>query len=291
MHDYDDGEARAYASCPMTGEDILADIHLRNAQRQPIALGKVHDFAAPSPYADFDTALNTVIAKAAADDFARRRLIAALERAGLTTKTKSRTAPLSPDFRVMEVAIFDNWPSGTQRKGSPHRYALSIKAWMTDDVDFHADTPDFKGNVTLMNSEALLAKAETVRNPKRCLTPLSAEYVAMIEGDVAPWMIETNFLGGMIFSKPHGEGTVFHDRQMVVIDPTALEVRSASMAMILRLGDKLIPIADWSTTDAGGKDFEPIVDKTGTMKARVVMQARHALSRRMSGLATNLPRA
>ncbi len=293
-HEYGDDGTSAYASIPMSGTDILADIRQRNAQRQPIELGTVHDFSAsrPDPHLEFDTALALVIGTAANDAYARRKLLSALEGALIELrKTKARTAPLSPDFRTLEVTVYDNWPSGSKKKSFPHRYALSIRAWSGDGIDFISDAPDFRGNVTLMDAEALRQKAEVIRSPKKCITPLSDAYWSMIDDDVATLMAEQSFLGGMLISKPHGEGTIYHDQQVVVLDPVGLEAQATDMAMILMVGGELRPITDWSATDAGGKSFPAIHDKTGAVKARVVMQARIASTRRMAGWSTNLPTA
>ncbi len=197
-------------------------------------------------------------------------------------RTKQTTGPMPLDPTAIQVSIWDNWSAETPRKYYRQRYGVDIKAWVGTEIDFQEH--DWKGSATLMDAATLRLAAANAHDPnhktmgKLNKNPISAEYEAMIM--VACDTIEdTGLCGGMMVSKPHGSGTLRHDRQMVLADVAAIKVGDMATKLHILLDEvTLIKLSAWSTKVAGPSG-RPLGSKSDPKTGHItpcIMQSRWA---------------
>jgi len=192
--------------------------------------------------------------------------------------SKRVTAPMPHGAQAIQVSIWDNWLRDEPRKSKPFRYGVTIKVWMDAAIDFRrSDQVDWTGTATLMDGTSLKAKAAKMRGGKGVTYPISAEYEEMILAACGQ-MDGTDLNAGMMVSKPKGEGTLCHDRQMVLADVAAIKAGDTSARCVI-LVDEMTPITmpAFSTLDAAGKPLQGRANsKSADLAAMCVFQARWA---------------
>ncbi|MBB4859443.1 hypothetical protein HNO88_002772 [Novosphingobium chloroacetimidivorans] len=242
----------------------------------------------PSPRALMSEAYQTVIGIAQADPAMMAELQDWLMMDHIKpTKRKTHPMPLAPE--LIEVSIWDNWDNGKPVKGQPNRYGVNIKAWASAaDVDFRKlDQVDWSGRVSLMPPADLRKVSKKAQQKKGAMKegkwspgqvyPISPEYAAMIE--TACVTMEVNALqGGLLVTKIYGEGTLRHEKQMMLVDTAAVTAGDTNATAVIWVDDETpIQLPAWSTCDAAGKPLpESYNDKNGK-HAKCVMQCRYAL--------------
>jgi len=190
---------------------------------------------------------------------------------------KRLCSPMPHIPELIEVSIWDNWMGDKPVKGQPHRFGVNIKAWTTTDVDFRKlDSVDWSGRVSLMSPTALRKASAKAQTTKGQTYPISPEYAAMID-DACGMMEDRGLAGGMIVTKPYGEGTLRHDRQMMIVDTAAILAGDVAATAVIWVDDETpIMLPAWSTTDAAGKPLPESVDPKTGKHSTCVMQVRYA---------------
>lgn len=229
-----------------------------------------------TPRSELVDAYQTIL-RVTRGDVNLKSLFEELLRDGGFKPAKRVTAPMPREPELIELSIWDNWMGDKPVKGQPQRYGANIKAWTTTEVDFRKlDAVDWTGRVSLMSAPALRKASAKAQATKGQTYPISPEYAAMIE--CACVGMEANGLaGGMVVSKPYGEGTLRHDRQMLLVDTTAILAGDVAAAAVIFVDDETtIKLPAWSITDAAGKPLPQSFDSKTGKHSICVMQVRYA---------------
>lgn len=199
--------------------------------------------------------------------------------------TKRKTAPMPFGPAAIQVSIWDNWLGDKPRKSKPHRWGVTIKVWTDAEIDFRdTSAVDWNGTATLMDATALRAKGDKMRGPKGQTYPISSAYHQMIM-DLCETLPDAGMSAGMMVSKPRGEGTLCHDRQMVLADVAAITAGDTSAKLVILLDENTpLVMPAFSTQDAAGKPLGSRRNaKSGEVDATCVMQARWAADAKRLG--------
>lgn len=165
-----------------------------------------------------------------------------------------RSCPLS--FSAIEVALFDNWGSVTKPKGSKtakvkaNRFGGKVKVW---DAEARIDLkePDFVAFVNFIEAGEVPALVERLSNPRKCRTPFSVAYQELLLDTIAPLASNNDMLIAPLFSKPVGDGTRYHDQQVMMVPKQGIGAKNVEKALlILDTGTVVLP--KFSNCDSSG---------------------------------------
>lgn len=154
---------------------------------------------------------------------------------------KARKAPVrmpSTGIRAIECSISYSPPRtpAPSKNGKPQR-VREDRAKLDYYVKIQVFGPRSRGL-----SDPLWTGAAQLRSPDRAAkdarikgrrSSLSDGYACWIEEGVAPVARENDFLIGFLMDKRKGEGTHFHEFQVILVDRQELEARALSSAIIL----------------------------------------------------------
>lgn len=207
------------------------------------------------------SALDAVRAAAHADPAMLDYIRAQLRSTGLFAEQPAREVRACPiSFAAIEVALFDNWGSATKPKGSKaakvkaNRFGGKVKVW-DEGARFDLKEPDFVGFVNFGDAEGVPALVERLSNPRKCRTPFSAAYQELLLTAIAPLAHDNDMLIAPLFSKPHGDGTRYHDQQVMMVPKQGLNAKDVQNALlILDTGTVVLP--PFSSRDSGGTSLQ-----------------------------------
>lgn len=222
------------------------------------------------------SALDAVRAAAHADPAMLNYIRAQLRSTGLFDQQPAREVRACPiSFAAIEVALFDNWGSATKPKGSKtakvkaNRFGGKVKVW-DEGARIDLKEPNFVAFANFAGPDEVPALVERLSNPRKCLTPFSAAYQELLLNTIAPLATGNDMLVAPLFSKPFGDGTRYHDQQVMMVpqqDMNAKDVQNA--LLILDAGTVVLP--PFSCNDSGG----------ATLQGNCFAQSRACLTRQL----------
>lgn len=127
--------------------------------------------------------------------------------------------PAISQITAVQASIWDNWPFGKAAKGYPNRYAMTVEVWTAEADAINVgrkNDQQHKVNMALMdraNFSEWLARTTKQNATRR--HPLSAAYLESLSA--IPDSMDDDDLVGVCAVKQHGEGTVYHDDQFVMM--------------------------------------------------------------------------
>lgn len=191
-----------------------------------------------------------------------------------------RPLPGTQALTAVEVAILDNWQHGKPVKSKPVRYGFGLNASTDAAPDVNQWTFHFCGS--LLSRDAFVQKATDLASPKR-LNPISPFYGEFITNLAEVYRNDEGtpdgFLFGLLQAKPHGEGTVYPDQHVLVVerDTTTSKLAIKNAALWVGIEEEgpldLAPFVPWF---AGNKP----------MSGKVKLQSRTAKGDLMRGWRT-----
>ncbi|MFC0685459.1 hypothetical protein [Novosphingobium clariflavum] len=219
-------------------------------------------------------ALDAVRAAAEADPAMLNYIRAHLRTTGLFDEQPLREVRACPiSFDAIEVALFDNWGSATKPKGSKtqkikaNRFGGKVKVW-DEGKRINLNEPDFVAFVNFFDAGEVQALVERLANPRKCRTPLTAAYQELLLDVITPLASANDMLVAPLFSKPVGDGTRYHDQQVMMVPKPGMIAKDVQEALlILETGTVLLP--PFSSNDASGS----------ALKDNCFAQSRACLSR------------
>lgn len=164
---------------------------------------------------------------------------------------KPKVSPPAMPLRAitaMEVTIGDNPPKPSQAKQvrtRPLREALRYRATLNcyTPASKGLGDPSWSGSAQLRTPERAVHDLKELADPKKCLTPFSAEYAEWIMSEIVPFARDANLLIGFMMTQPKGSGTYYHEFQVFMIDADGLAKGEVDKALIYaRDGDGAVPV-------------------------------------------------
>jgi len=187
------------------------------------------------------------------------------------------------EFNLCEAAVFDNWGSEIKPKGKKkadlkegekrsyiqaHRFAMSLKIWERDGVIDFKRNADLRAFANLIEAADMETEIARLSDPKKCKTPPSEEYKALIRDAVAQ---HPDCLIGMVYYKPPEGGTHYFDRVLVIVDRDQLHNTKLAIALLV-MAEGTICLPRFLKTDA----------KMQPLRGNCMMQSRSARDGAMS---------
>lgn len=163
-------------------------------------------------------------------------------------------------IRAIECSISHSPPRPRKEgnSGKPHRsrvdrdalpYYVTIQVF--DAKSKGLSDPAWKGAAQLRTPE----RARIDARKKDKLTSLSSEYATWIEQVIAPAAERNNFYVGFLMDKQPGQGTYFHEFQVLLICQDWVESRNVLNAMIISIeggGEKSVTLPKFDTKASKG---------------------------------------
>jgi hypothetical protein len=189
---------------------------------------------------DLTTAFAMVAESCKRDPAMIERLIS-MTGVDIIAAAKARKAPVrmpSTGIRAIECSISYSPPRtpAPSKNGKPQRVRKD-RAKLDYYVKIQVFGPRSRGL-----TDPVWTGAAQLRSPDRAVkdarikgrrSSLSDEYACWIEEGVAPVARENDFLIGFLMNKRKGEGTHFHEFQVILVNRQELEARALSSAIIL----------------------------------------------------------
>lgn len=224
---------------------------------------------------DLATAFSMVAESCKNDPAMAQRLIDMIGIEKLET-AKARRSPVRmpiTHIRTIECSIAHSpsRASPTGKDGKPRRcrperdklpYFVSIQ--ITDPHSRGLSDPAWKGAAQLRTPER--AARDARKNDHK--TSLSKEYADWLDEAVLPFASQREFLVGFLMDKRKGEGTYFHEFQVILVSEDQLEARNLDGAVILSRE------ADGRTTAIYLPPFSPSTGKGKPLSSSFVLQSR-----------------
>lgn len=179
--------------------------------------------------------------------------------------TNVKPIPGTGSITALEVAILDNWPKGKPIRGKPSRYGFSMNVSTTLPVDMKPWPFHFSGS--LISGQEMINAADRLIKPK-LLNPISESYRQFIVSIVDCYPVDDGHLFGMLQAKPPGEGTVYPEQHVLVVQTDETKVKLSVKAAFLWIGVQGVPLtlAPFVSHYAGHKPVD----------GKVVVQSRTA---------------
>jgi hypothetical protein len=227
------------------------------------------------------SALDAVCIAAHADPALLAYIRAQLRSTGLFDEQPPREVHACPiSFAAIEVALFDNWGGATKPKGSKtarvkaNRFGGKVKVW-DEGTRFDLKKPDFVAFVNFVAAADVPALVERLSNPRKCRTPFSTAYQDLLINTVAPLAADNDMLVAPLFSKPHGDGTRYHDQQVMMVSQQDVNAKDVKNALLI-LDTGTVALPPFSSRDSGGT----------SLKGNCFGQSRACLSRQLADWST-----
>lgn len=197
---------------------------------------------------------------------------------------KARRVPVrmpTAGMRAIECSIAYSPPRalGKSKNGKPTRvredrakldYYVTIQLF--DSKAQGLGDPAWRGAAQLRSPERAAKDARS----KKLKTSLSEEYANWIEEIIIPVAVASDLLIGFLMDKRAGEGTYFHEFQVILVDRQGLEKRNLDSATILSWEDtkdgmklKSFSLPKFSGKTSSGKTFKGtfVLQSRGIAKA------------------------
>lgn len=177
---------------------------------------------------------------------------------------KANTAPVrmpTIGVRAIEVAIgytatkqSKETSSGKPKRFRPDRSRLeyTVKIQMFGPTSRGLGDPFWTGATQLRSPE----RAKKVARSKEYLTSLSNEYAEWIENEIAPAAEANDLMIGLLADKRKGQGTYFHEFQVMLISRKQLEARNVESAILISRDndtDRAIKLPRFDSQTSQGK--------------------------------------
>lgn len=203
------------------------------------------------------SALDAVRAAAHADPAMLNYIRAQLRSTGLFDQQPAREVRACPiSFAAIEVALFDNWGGATKPKGSKtakvsaNRFGGKVKVW-DEGARIDLKKPGFVALANFVEAGEVPALVERLSNPRKCLTPFSAAYQELLLNTIAPLATDNDMLIAPLFSKPFGEGTRYHDQQVMMVPQPGMNAKNVQNALLI-LDTGTVALPPFSGQDSSG---------------------------------------
>lgn len=182
-----------------------------------------------------------LVAKTCEGDAAMLQRLISMIGPDIIAAAKARKVPVrmpTTGIRAIECSIAYSPPRarGQSKNGKPARvrkdrpkldYYVTIQLF--DSKSQGLGDPTWRGAAQLRSPERAAKDARS----KRLKTSLSDEYANWIDEIIIPVATESDLLIGFLMDKRAGEGTYFHEFQVILIDRQGLEKRNLISATIL----------------------------------------------------------
>lgn len=203
------------------------------------------------------SAIDAVRAAAQADPAMLNYIRAQLRSTGLFDEQPAREVRSCPiSFAAIEVALFDNWGSATKPKGSKtakvkaNRFGGKVKVW-DEGARIDLKEPNFVAFANFVDADDVPALVERLSNPRKCRTPFSAAYQELLLDTIAPLAKMNDMLVAPLFSKPVGDGTRYHDQQVMMVPNDGVIAKDIQNALLI-LDTGTVSLPQFSARDASG---------------------------------------
>lgn len=131
--------------------------------------------------------------------------------------------PRKDKLTAVQVAIFDNWPSGHKQKGQPQRYGCALEVWTKpkDRIKVTSKRPNqcFKSSMVLHDQTSLTSFLKQLMKPR--VHPISEggldfirRMVEVLGKDGRAGLINTRIRAD---DEQYERGTYYHDFQAILI--------------------------------------------------------------------------
>jgi len=188
-----------------------------------------------------------------------------------TGPSKVRPLPGTAPLNAVEVSIYDNWPAGKRVKSKPNRYGFSLNA--SDAVKPDPLSWEYHFSGSLVSGDDLKERVTALQKPK-LRNPISNDFREFAHTLVDVHEdISLDYRFGLLQAKPHGEGTVYPDSHVLVVQLDPQSTRYSVADANLFVGMDCMPLAPFVRSFAGGKG----------LTSNVILQSRSARGTGMAG--------
>lgn len=182
-----------------------------------------------------------LVAKSCEGDAAMLQRLISLIGPDIIAAAKARKVPVrmpTTGIRAIECSIAYSPPRarGQSKNGKPARVRKDrptldyyVKIQLFDSKSHGLGDPTWSGAAQLRSPDRAAKDARS----KKLKTALSDKYADWIDSEVIPAAKEEDLLIGFLMDKRAGEGTYFHEFQVILIDRQELEARKLNYAIIL----------------------------------------------------------
>lgn len=225
----------------------------------------------PGPPQSQEIKLNAafeLVAKSCEGDAAMLQRLISLIGPDIIAAAKARKIPVrmpTTGIRAIECSIAYSPPRarGQSKNGKPARVRKDrptldyyVKIQLFDSKSQGLGDPTWSGAAQLRSPDRAAKDARS----KKLKTSLSDKYADWIDEAIIPIAREEDFLIGFLMDKRAGEGTYFHEFQVILVDRQGLETRSLDFALILSVEEtdgkmkmKSFKLPNFSKNTSSGK--------------------------------------